>query len=865
MLCQKISPFLVALFALSTFPCALAQFENASAQLGVLPPVPTSYNGNGVSFADFNNDGWDDLTFGRGTQALAIYENVNGQLVPASFSIPNTNQRQIHAVLWVDYDNDGDNDLLITKENGPVELWRNDGQFNFTNVAAIVGIEQFSLMYNGAAFADFDHDGDLDLYLAKFYHPTSGVADNKRNVLYRNNGNGTFTDITSTSGVMVGQRPCFQPIFFDFNHDGWEDLYLITDRIFVENALFLNNQDGSFTNVTSQSGAGIMICSMTGSVSDFDNDGDLDVFISNSHVVGSKLMRNNGNSTFTEAADDYGLNAHQLGWGAVWLDYDNNGWDDLFMGLTNNGVTNFTGNHFYRNTGGGAFLNVSAAMGTGNMLETYVCAKADFDHDGRYDLMTNNDGDHSPRLFRNVGAAGNSISVVLEGVVSNAKGIGAWLSCHAGGLTLTKQKLCGENLNAQEGDRILFGIGAAIAADSLVIEWNSSIRDVYYNVHAGMHVHAIEGHSQYANMVIETSAPSVCYGEPVTLSVGEFAGYLWSNGSTEPSITVDVAGDYSVTVTTDAGYSFTSEPYTVYYPPVAQFIAEVVHQQCHGQADASIEVTVVGPESGLLLMEDVESTGFSENLLPGVHHFTFTDVVGCMYSESVEVLEAQPIVPFVSVSDVLCHGEASGSASVLAFGGTPPYTYDWQGSDQEALVAGLHTVLVTDALGCSINLPVIVDEPSPLGIEVLVSNATELGGGYAVANASGGTSPYSYEWSTGETTADFVFDVAPGDHWVTVTDANGCWGEEQFEVALIVGIREAKNETLQLYPNPVVDAITVSGCAHSTPTLTVFDLTGREVAQHSGTRISLAELAAGRYMAVVECGAIVRVPLLKLR
>ena len=119
MLCQKLTFFWVAIFASSTFPCALAQFEDASAQLGNLPPVPTTYNGNGVSLADFNNDGWDDLTFGRGTQAPAIFLNVNGQLEPAPFTIPNSNQRQIHALLWADYDADGDNDLLITKELGP--------------------------------------------------------------------------------------------------------------------------------------------------------------------------------------------------------------------------------------------------------------------------------------------------------------------------------------------------------------------------------------------------------------------------------------------------------------------------------------------------------------------------------------------------------------------------------------------------------------------------------------------------------------------------------------------------------------------------------------------------------------------------
>ena len=865
MLCQKISHLLVALLTLSTFPGALAQFEDASAQLGVLPPVPTSYNGNGISFADFNNDGWDDLTFGRGIQSPVFYENVNGQLAPASFSIPNNNQKQIHALLWADYDNDGDNDLLITKEMGPIELWRNNGDFSFTNVASNVGLEQINLMYNGAAFADFDHDGDLDLYIAKFYHPTLNLADNKRNVFYRNNGDGSFTDITEEAGVMLGQRPCFQPLFLDYNNDGWEDLYLITDRVFVENALFINNHDGTFTNVTAESGAGIMICSMTGSVSDFDRDADLDVFISNGPSVGSKLIRNNGNGTFTEAADDYGLNILQLGWGGAWLDYDNDGWDDLFMGLTNNGLIPFTGNHFYRNNSGGVFSDVSADMGTGNMLETYVCAKADYDHDGRYDLMTNNDADHSPRLFRNITPAGNFISIDLEGVVSNGKGIGCWISCHMSETALHKQKLCGENLNAQEGDRIVFGLGENTVVDSLVVQWNSGIRDVYYNLPVGEHIHAIEGHSAYYNLALTPSVSEVCPGDSVTFSVGDFASYEWSNGETTPEITVWEGGSYSVTVTTEAGYSFTSQPIVLNYPAVPQFASTIVHQQCYGMADASIEITVNGAAEGFLLLDGVESTGLVENLLPGFHNFSFTDGFGCAYHDSVEVLEAQPIVPFVAVNDVMCHGGNTGAASVLAFGGAAPYTYDWQGSDPEALHAGLHSVAVMDANGCTVNVPVIVEEPEEIDLEVLVSNATELGGGYAVVNAVGGTPPYSYAWSSGDGNLDFAGDLVPGNHTVTVTDANGCWQVASFEVLMTVDIREAQNTTLRIYPNPVIDALHIAGCDGREPLLRVHTLSGHTVLEQHGSVVDVSQLAAGHYLAVIACESIIRVPFVKFR
>jgi hypothetical protein len=297
-------------------------------------------------------------------------------------------------LLWVDYDNDGDLDLLVTKNNGPIELWQNDGSFNFTNVAEAAGFPNENFEYTGAAFCDYDHDGFLDLYVAKFYHPNISIADNKRGVLYRNNGDGTFTDVTELAGVQVGQRPCFQPVFLDYNNDGWEDLYLITDRVFVENALFRNNGDGTFTNVTTESGAGLMICSMTGTIGDYDNDGDLDVFISNSHTIGSKLLRNEGNDTFTEASAVLGVNLHQLGWGGLWLDYDNDTWQDLFMSLTNNGLIPFSGNRFYRNNEGESFTDVSDETGINDVVtESYVSIMADIDHDGYYDFYLNNKQD----------------------------------------------------------------------------------------------------------------------------------------------------------------------------------------------------------------------------------------------------------------------------------------------------------------------------------------------------------------------------------------------------------------------------------------------------------------------------------------
>jgi len=342
---QKV--FLAAAVLLCTAFSLCAQFSDASSMLGVLPSVATTYNGNGVSFCDFNHDGFDDLCIGRGSQAIKFYENVAGVFQPAAFEIPNATGHQINAVLWADYDSDGDLDLLITKVNGPIELWQNNGDFVFENVAATAGITSAHRHYVGAAFADYDHDGDLDLYVATFYSALLETNPAMASLFYRNNGDGTFTEVAQAIGAYVPPRTTFQPVFLDFNNDGWEDLYLITDRVFTENALFKNNGNGTFSNVSVGSGANIMICSMTGTVGDYDNDADLDVYVTNSPPVGAKLLRNNGNETFTDVSVSTGTNVTEIGWGSLWLDYDNDSWQDLFVSLTTNTlqisrVTGFT-------------------------------------------------------------------------------------------------------------------------------------------------------------------------------------------------------------------------------------------------------------------------------------------------------------------------------------------------------------------------------------------------------------------------------------------------------------------------------------------------------------------------------------------
>lgn len=806
--------FLVAAVLVCTDFSLRGQFTDASALLGALPSVATTFNGNGVSFCDFNGDGYDDLSIGRGNQAVKFYENLGGTFQEASFEIPNEGGHQVNAVLWADYNGDGNLDLLLTKENGPIELWRNNGNFEFENVSAAAGITSEHRHYVGAAFADYDHDGDLDFYVATFYSPFLTTNPTFASLFYRNNGDGTFTEVAQEIGAYVAPRTIFQPVFIDYNNDGWEDLYLITDRVFSENALFRNNGNGTFTNVSVESGADLMICSMTGTVGDYDNDSDLDIFITNSPIGGAKLLRNNGDETFSEVSEETGTNVTELGWGGLWLDYDNDSWQDLFISLTTHTPANFTGNRFYRNNQGQNFTDISAQAGVNTeVIQSYVCAMADFNHDGYNDFFINNRVGYTPRLYRNNGGANNYISLNLEGVFSNVQGIGTWIHCYANGHEYVRYKLCGENLIGQNGDRIIFGLGSSEQVDSLVIHWNRGTQDAYYNLPVNTHLHAQEGASAYYQLSILPSGSNLplCPGESTVLSVGDFQQYLWSNGATTPSIEVAEAGVYWVNVQTFLGGWVQSEPLIVETHEALSYAIEVQHQGCSGVADAAISLSFDGAEPVWIDWSTGQHDATISNLLPGVYSFDLIDLHGCISQGEVELFAAADVLVLPSLTQPLC-ADGFGSAALSIVGGNAPWQVDWFAQDPDNLPDGSYSFQAIDAIGCSVNGTVAIAAPPMLLLELTLNSIIDSEPAVCYLNVAGGTPPYTTVWSTGLMNSYEIAIANPGAYMVTVVDANGCTEVVNFEVVAAVSVNENTSSQCLIYPNPVTDRLAWTSC-----------------------------------------------------
>ncbi len=810
-----------------------AQFSDVSYFLGndILPYG--SPHGDGISFYDFNNDGWDDLSISNGSSTPRFYVNNNGILESAPFSIPNIPAQNISMILWADYDNDGDADLLLTKFGAPLQLWNNDGSFNFTEVSSEAGIMNGNFYHVGAAFADYDHDGFLDLYVSKFYHPVFNPGEQHEGKLYRNNGDGTFSDATVSAGVYLPPRPCFQPVFLDYNNDGWEDLFLVIDRVSWPNELFRNNGDGTFTSVTDTSGFGFNICSMTGTVTDYDHDQDLDIYITNNPPVGNVFMENNGDGSFTDVASETGVHLIEVSWGSLWIDYDNDSWEDLFVSVTSP-VLEPVGNHYYINHQGENFTIENNLFGNENdSSETFVCAKGDINNDGYYDFAINNQFPYPAKLYENNGGDNNYLSLTLNGTVSNKDGIGTWIHCFAGGNHYVRYTLCGENLIAQNSRKIIFGLGSISTIDSLVLEWNMGLREVAYNLLVNNHYHFIEGTSAVVPYDITSSGSNyLCPGDTLVLDAGDYAGYLWNTGSEDRYISITEPGTYQVTITTIFGVEGQSNPLEIIEAPEAlvEFLVDEI--SCFGESDGSIWLEVSTSPMEEIVWNSGQMGQFIDNLDSGVYYFNGIDSYGCHLSDTTEIIEPDSLWATTAVQGVLCFNGKTGSVEISITGGVEPYFYNWNGINPNALSVGDYSVDVVDWNFCMLQIDFTIAQPDSLYSLVEVENEVQgIAGGSAELQIFGGVTPYQINWSTGITDTTYISNLVAGDYMVAVLDNNSCAFNKEFEVDFVSSLNNlhpSDNHYL-IYPNPANGYLRIDCNRTTALRIELFDLGGKRI------------------------------------
>ncbi len=486
--------------------------------------IVESMNG-GVAMFDFDNDGKLDtyLVNSYTVEAAlakkprppaALYRNLgNGKFEDVTAKAGVADPGWAMGVSVADYDNDGFDDLYVTCF-GPDKLYRNLGNGKFEDVTAKAGVSdaRFSA---GAAWGDYDHDGDLDLFVANYVDfklddlPQFGKGDlcKYRNVpvqcgprglpgagdvLYRNNGDGTFTDISKKAKVDDPNGHYGMGVMWtDFDDDGWPDIFVANDA--TPNYAYRNNHDGTFTEMGLMLGVavdenGIEQGSMGISIADYDRDGRLDIIVTNFADQYNTIYRKHADGNFVDvsrATKTADVSMPYVGWGTKFFDYDNDGWLDLLV-VNGHVYPQIEGAYpegmyrqrmlFYRNLRNGTFTECAADLGAG-LIERRAsrgAAFGDYDEDGDIDVIVNN-LDGPPALLRNDGgsSAGHWIKLKLIGTKSNRNAAGARVTLKAGDLMQIDEVHAGDSYISHSDWRLHFGLGKATTVDEITIKWPS--------------------------------------------------------------------------------------------------------------------------------------------------------------------------------------------------------------------------------------------------------------------------------------------------------------------------------------------------------------------------------------------------------
>ena len=453
------------------------------------------YMAVGQAWGDYDNDGWVDLYLtGNLTDNVLYHNNQDGTFdvaeMSATLSLPGV---MSGGAAWADYDNDGWRDLYILN-HGKNVLFHNDGGAGFSDVTDQAGVGDIG-KGTTAAWGDYDNDGYLDLFIVNWScYPKCDPLDNNQasDRLYHNNGDGTFSDV---SDLLVFDKTLgagFTAGFADYDNDGDLDLYVVNDMLKypIGNVLWRNDGAGCdgwcWTDASVESGAFFIKHGMGLAIGDYDNDLDLDYYFSDM-VNPMVLLENQGDGTFTDRAEEAGVAvgpSSAVGWGTAFFDFDNDGWLDLYLATTEfiqedinigaEGMHFSYPNFLFQNRADGAFNDVTPISWIQQPAPTMGFAYADYDHDGRLDFVIGN-WDEGYRLYRNEGLINPdnhwiTIRLVGEGPV-NRDAIGARVFVQTSDDRLLMQEVkSGSSLGSGNDTALHFGLGQATIRE-ITIAW----------------------------------------------------------------------------------------------------------------------------------------------------------------------------------------------------------------------------------------------------------------------------------------------------------------------------------------------------------------------------------------------------------
>jgi len=535
-------------------PKPLAHFTDIAAKAGLADKVVfggtdtkkyiIETTGTGVAIFDYDNDGWPDIFIVNGTTLDApagkaptshlYHNNHDGTFTDVTQKAGLTHTGWGQGVCVGDYDNDGWEDLYVTYYGKNV-LYHNNGDGTFTDVSEKAGVAGSGKAWgNGCAFVDYDRDGHLDLMVANYvdFDVSTAPAPGDRascvwkgvpvmcgpqglpaakNILYHNRGDGTFEDVSAKSQIdKVDGHYSLSVSTLDYDEDGWPDIFVACDS--TASILYHNNRDGTFTDVAITAGAafnedGRAQAGMGSTIADYNGDGHLDIFKTNFSDDTATLYRNNGNGTFDDVTypAGLGLNTKYLGWGAMFLDFDNDGWPDLL--LVNGHVypevdSQHLGSTFqeprilYHNNGNGTVTDISADSGPGitTPSSSRGLAIGDLWNNGQLSAVISNMNAPPSLLVNDVRNGNHWIAFHLIGASYASKGstaqkyrtsrdaIGARITMKAGTRIFADEVRSGSSYDSNNDMRVHFGLGATTKLDSIQVRWPSGLLERFDNL-----------------------------------------------------------------------------------------------------------------------------------------------------------------------------------------------------------------------------------------------------------------------------------------------------------------------------------------------------------------------------------------------
>jgi enediyne biosynthesis protein E4 len=501
--------------------------------------------GSGVAILDYDRDGWPDIFLVSGAELPSakhsdeaptshlFHNNHDGTFTDVTAKAGLISSGWGQGACVGDYDNDGFDDIYVTAY-GHSHLFHNQGNGTFRDVSVESGTAGSGKEWGtGCAFVDYDRDGRLDIVVADYVHfdlsttPAPGAEagciwkgtpvmcgprglPSAPNILFHNEGNGHFKDVSATSGIQkTPAHYCFSVTTLDYNEDGWPDIYVACDS--TPSILYRNNHDGTFTDVGADAGVafnedGREQAGMGSTAADYDGDGHLDLFKTNFSDDTSTLYRASGDGTFTDMtfAAGLGINLDALGWGAMFADVDNDGYPDLLVvnghvypevDAAHLGSTFKEPRFLYWNQRNGHFKDMSKESGPGltEPLSGRGLAIADLFNDGRIEAVVNNLSDRPMLLVNEARNANHWLGLRLVGTVSNRSAIGARVTLHGSKRTWVDEVRSGSSYNSSSDLRLHFGLGSETTISAIEIRWPDGEREQFTSEGVDRILELIEG------------------------------------------------------------------------------------------------------------------------------------------------------------------------------------------------------------------------------------------------------------------------------------------------------------------------------------------------------------------------------------